>query len=147
MLKIAINGYGRIGRNVLRAWVERGCPQDLQFVAINDLGDAHTLMHLTRYDSTHGRFTGHADLEAQALVITEPIHQQKYVIPLLQESMPEQLPWQTLEAMWFWNVQASLEPRRKRHVICKQGQKKSLLVLHRLMKSMQPLFTVLIINN
>jgi len=97
MLKIAINGYGRIGRNVLRAWVERGCPQDLQFVAINDLGDAHTLMHLTRYDSTHGRFTGHADLEAQALVITEPIHQQKYVIPLLQESMPEQLPWQTLE--------------------------------------------------
>jgi glyceraldehyde-3-phosphate dehydrogenase/erythrose-4-phosphate dehydrogenase len=58
MLKIAINGYGRIGRNVLRAWVERGCPEALRFVAINDLGDAQTLMHLTRYDSTHGRFTG-----------------------------------------------------------------------------------------
>jgi glyceraldehyde 3-phosphate dehydrogenase len=40
MLKIAINGYGRIGRNVLRAWVERGCPEALRFVAINDLGDA-----------------------------------------------------------------------------------------------------------
>jgi glyceraldehyde 3-phosphate dehydrogenase len=86
MLKIAINGYGRIGRNVLRAWVERGCPRALRFVAINDLGDAHTLMHLTRYDTTHGRFTGTAHLEQSNLVLQPKDCESYYHIPLLQQS-------------------------------------------------------------
>ncbi len=55
MLRIAINGYGRIGRDILRALFERGLHNKLQIVAINDLGNAETLAHLTRFDSTFGR--------------------------------------------------------------------------------------------
>ena len=58
-IKVAINGYGRIGRNVLRAFYEGGKKQDIQIVAINDLGDAKSNAHLTRYDTAHGKFPGH----------------------------------------------------------------------------------------
>ena len=95
-LRIAINGYGRIGRNVLRAWVERGCPAQLEFAAINDLGDREALVHLTRYDSTHGRFTGKADLDHTDLVIKTAENHTTYRIPLLQQSQPELLPWRAL---------------------------------------------------
>ena len=57
-LRVAINGFGRIGRNVLRAWVERGFDPALDLVAVNDLWDGDTLAHLLRYDSAHGRFWG-----------------------------------------------------------------------------------------
>ena len=62
MQRIAINGFGRIGRNVLRAWFEN--PKDFNFdiVAINDVADVETLLHLFKYDSTHGRFPGQVDL-------------------------------------------------------------------------------------
>ena len=96
-LRVAINGYGRIGRHVLRAWLERGCPADLQFVAINDLGQAQALMHLTRYDSTHGRFNGHADLVDGQLAISPSNDQQQYLIPLYNQAQPENLPWKTLD--------------------------------------------------
>lgn len=58
MQRVAINGFGRIGRNVLRAWFEN--PKDFNFeiVAINDIADVETLIHLFKYDSTHGRFPG-----------------------------------------------------------------------------------------
>lgn len=56
--RIAINGYGRIGRCVLRAFYESTDYADLRLVAINDLADIANLSHLTRYDSTHGRFLG-----------------------------------------------------------------------------------------
>ena len=57
-IKVGINGYGRIGRNVLRALYESGRTGEIQIVAINDLGDANTNAHLTRYDTAHGRFNG-----------------------------------------------------------------------------------------
>ena len=57
-IKIAINGYGRIGRNILRALYEGGKKHDIQIVAINDLGDTKINAHLTRYDTTHGKFPG-----------------------------------------------------------------------------------------
>ncbi len=60
-IKVAINGYGRIGRNVLRAFYEGGKKQDIQIVAINDLGDAKSNAHLTRYDTAHGKFPGTVD--------------------------------------------------------------------------------------
>ncbi len=97
MLKIAINGYGRIGRHVLRAWVERGCPADLQFVAINDLGQAQALMHLTRYDSTHGRFQGTADLVEGQLAISPADGESRYLIPLFNQASPLLLPWKSLD--------------------------------------------------
>ena len=58
MLRLAINGYGRIGRSVLRALYESPLRSELQVVAVNELADARTVLHLTRYDSTHGRFNG-----------------------------------------------------------------------------------------
>src|SRR5688572_21724797 len=57
-IKVAINGYGRIGRNVLRALYESQRTGEIQIVAINDLGDANTNAHLTKYDTVHGRFPG-----------------------------------------------------------------------------------------
>ena len=56
MIRLAINGYGRIGRSVLRALYESHWRSRLQVVAINELADAHTVLHLSKYDSTHGRF-------------------------------------------------------------------------------------------
>ena len=57
-IKVAINGYGRIGRNIMRAIYESGRNNEIQVVAINDLGDAHTNAHLTQYDTAHGKFNG-----------------------------------------------------------------------------------------
>ena len=62
-IKVAINGYGRIGRNVLRAHYEGGKTHDLQIVAINDLGDAKINAHLTRHDTVHGPFKGSVTVE------------------------------------------------------------------------------------
>ena len=56
MLRLAINGYGRIGRSILRALYESPLKDDVALVAINEIADAGTVLHLTRYDSTHGRF-------------------------------------------------------------------------------------------
>ncbi len=59
MLNIAINGFGRIGRNTLRNIFLRGATDELQVIAINDLTDTKTLAHLFKYDSVHGPFSGH----------------------------------------------------------------------------------------
>ena len=66
-IKVAINGYGRIGRNILRAHYEGGRKHDLQIVAINDLGDPKTNAHLTKYDTAHGKFPGKVALGEAAM--------------------------------------------------------------------------------
>jgi len=94
-LRVAINGFGRIGRHVLRAFVEAGERQPLQVVAINDLGQPEALAHLLRYDSTHGRFPADVALEASpsgAQVLR--VGDQR--IALLSEAHPEKLPWRHL---------------------------------------------------
>jgi glyceraldehyde 3-phosphate dehydrogenase len=68
-IKVAINGYGRIGRNVLRAFYEGGKKQDIQIVAINDLGNAEHNAHLTRYDTTHGKFPGTVVVEGDNMIV------------------------------------------------------------------------------
>lgn len=89
-LRVAINGYGRIGRNVLRAYFEAGGHEGLEFVAINDLGQPEALAHLTRYDSTHGRFAGEVTLAEDVLQINgKALH-------LFSEPLPENLPWAAL---------------------------------------------------
>lgn len=90
MLRIAINGYGRIGRNILRSLFERGLHTQVQIVAINDLGEAQTLAHLTRFDSTFGRFAHEVQLTDQHLVI------EGQSIRLLSEPDATRLPWQAL---------------------------------------------------
>ncbi|MFI4913626.1 MAG: type I glyceraldehyde-3-phosphate dehydrogenase [Steroidobacterales bacterium] len=86
-VKVGINGYGRIGRNVLRALYESGKRGDLQIVAINDLGDAKINAHLTRHDTTHGPFRGEVKVEGDALVINDDR------IRVLSERDPGKLPW------------------------------------------------------
>ena len=68
-IKVAINGYGRIGRNILRALYESGRTDQFQIVAINDLGNAETNAHLTQYDTAHGRFPGTVSAEDGFLVV------------------------------------------------------------------------------
>ncbi|WP_193162679.1 type I glyceraldehyde-3-phosphate dehydrogenase [Microbulbifer hainanensis] len=73
-IRLAINGYGRIGRSVLRALYESGARDRMQIVAINELADCATIAHLTKYDSVHGRFAGHVSTEAETLIVNgDPI--------------------------------------------------------------------------
>src|SRR4029079_18300076 len=68
-IKVAINGYGRIGRNVLRAHYEDGKKHDIAIVAINDLGSPETNAHLTRYDTAHGKFPGKIAVDGDSMVV------------------------------------------------------------------------------
>jgi glyceraldehyde 3-phosphate dehydrogenase len=68
-IKVAINGYGRIGRNILRAHYESGKKNDIQIVAINDLGNAESNAHLTRYDTAHGKFPGTVVVEGDNMIV------------------------------------------------------------------------------
>ena len=68
-LKVGINGYGRIGRNVLRALYEAGRQKEISIVAVNDLGDAETNAYLTRHDSVHGRFRGEVRVDGDPMVV------------------------------------------------------------------------------
>lgn len=89
-VKVAINGYGRIGRNVLRALYESNRNSEIRVVAINDLGDAETNAHLTRYDTVHGRFPGEIAVEAGDLVVNGDR------IKVCAERDPSKLPWAEL---------------------------------------------------
>ncbi|MEO7773474.1 MAG: type I glyceraldehyde-3-phosphate dehydrogenase [Steroidobacteraceae bacterium] len=89
-LKVGINGYGRIGRNILRALYEANRTKDLQIVAINDLGDARTNAHLTRYDTAHGKFKGTIEVDGDSMVVNGDR------IKVLAERDPAKLPWGTL---------------------------------------------------
>jgi glyceraldehyde 3-phosphate dehydrogenase len=90
-IRVAINGYGRIGRNILRAHYEGGKKHDLQFVAINDLGNAQTNAHLTRYDTTHGKFPGTVAVEGEAMVVNGDR------IQVCARRNPAELPWKDLK--------------------------------------------------
>jgi glyceraldehyde 3-phosphate dehydrogenase len=89
-IKVAINGYGRIGRNILRAHYEDGRKHDLSIVAINDLGSPETNAHLTRHDTAHGHFPGRIDVEGDAMVVNGDR------IRVFAERNPAQLPWGSL---------------------------------------------------
>jgi len=86
-IKVGINGYGRIGRNILRALYESKRNHEIQIVAINDLGDANTNAHLTRYDTAHGRFPGEVSVEGDAMVVNGDR------IRVLAQRDPAKLPW------------------------------------------------------
>jgi glyceraldehyde 3-phosphate dehydrogenase len=86
-VKIGINGYGRIGRNVLRALYETGRTSEFRIMAINDLGDAESNAHLTRYDTAHGKFPGEVKVEGGDLVVNGDR------IRVLAERDPAKLPW------------------------------------------------------
>jgi glyceraldehyde 3-phosphate dehydrogenase len=90
-IKVAINGFGRIGRNILRAHYAAGKKQALEFVAINDLGDAKTNAHLLKYDTAHGRFNGSVEVEGDSMVVNGDR------IRVVAERDPTKLPWKSLD--------------------------------------------------
>ncbi|MFI3219651.1 MAG: type I glyceraldehyde-3-phosphate dehydrogenase [Methylococcales bacterium] len=89
-IKVAINGYGRIGRNIMRALYESGRTNEIQIVAINDLGDSKTNAHLTKYDTVHGKFGFDVSVDGDYIVINGDR------IRVLAERDPSKLPWAEL---------------------------------------------------
>ena len=86
-IKVAINGYGRIGRNVLRALYEAGRNKEIQIVAVNDLGNAETNAYLTRYDTVHGKFPGTVEVDGNYMIVNGD------KIRVFAERDPSKLPW------------------------------------------------------
>ena len=86
-IRVAINGYGRIGRNILRAHYEGGKKHPIEIVAINDLGNAQTNAHLTQYDTAHGRFPGTVHVDGDSIVVNGDR------IRVLASRNPADLPW------------------------------------------------------
>jgi glyceraldehyde 3-phosphate dehydrogenase len=91
-VKVGINGYGRIGRNVLRALYESNRQREIQIVAINDLCDAQANAHLTRYDTAHGKFPGQVSVEGDAMVVNGDR------IKVTAQRDPAQIPWGAMGA-------------------------------------------------
>ena len=89
-VRVAINGYGRIGRNILRAHYESDKSHDLQIVAINDLGPPETNAHLTRYDTAHGKFPGKVEVQGDEMVVNGDR------IKVVAQRDPAKLPWKDL---------------------------------------------------
>lgn len=89
-VKVAINGYGRIGRNILRSLYESGRNEEISIVAVNDLGDANTNAHLTRYDTAHGKFPGEISVDGEHMVVNGDR------IRVCAERDPGKLPWAEL---------------------------------------------------
>ena len=86
-INVGINGYGRIGRNILRALYESGRTDEVRIVAVNDLGNAETNAHLTRYDTAHGKFPGMVEVDGDHMVVNGDR------IRVLSERDPAKLPW------------------------------------------------------
>ncbi|CBW73910.1 Glyceraldehyde 3-phosphate dehydrogenase (EC 1.2.1.12) [Mycetohabitans rhizoxinica HKI 454] len=89
-IRVAINGYGRIGRNTLRAHYEGGKKHDIEIVAINDLGNAQTNAHLTQYDTAHGKFPGTVSVDGDYMIVNGD------KIRVLANRNPAELPWDDL---------------------------------------------------
>src|SRR6201988_4447882 len=88
-IRVAINGFGRIGRNILRAIAESG-RKDIEIVALNDLGPVETNAHLLRFDSVHGRFPGEVTVKGDSISLGNG------TIKVTAERAPAKLPWKDL---------------------------------------------------
>lgn len=119
--KIAINGYGRIGRNVLRAFFASQHRAHMEIVAINDLGDSRTNAHLTRYDSVHGRFDKAVSVDDHHLIIDGQR------IKLFSERDPAQLPWKELGIDLVLECTGFFASREKAGIHLQAGAKKVLI--------------------
>jgi len=120
-IKVAINGYGRIGRNTLRALYENNRQSEIEIVAINDLGDAKTLAHLTHYDTVHGKFPGTIELEDNHLVVNGD------AITMYQERDPSKLPWKELGVDVVFECTGLFTSREKAGLHLTAGAKKVLI--------------------
>jgi len=120
-IRVAINGYGRIGRNVLRACYEGGRTDEIEIVAINDLGDVNINAHLTRYDTTHGKFIGEVAVKDGDLIVDgDPIK-------CLSERDPSKLPWKALNIDVVYECTGLFAKKDKAKVHLDAGAKKVLI--------------------
>ena len=120
-IRVAINGYGRIGRNVVRALYESGYNEKISLVAINDLADASFNAHLTKYDSVHGRFDGTVEVEDKYLVINGD------KVLTTQERNPADLPWGDLEVDVVYECTGLFTSREKAAMHIEAGAKKVII--------------------
>ncbi|MES1926446.1 type I glyceraldehyde-3-phosphate dehydrogenase [Salinisphaera sp. T31B1] len=120
-VKVGINGYGRIGRNVLRALYESGRTSEIEIVAINDLGNAQTNAHLTQYDTAHGRFPGEVSVDGDNLVVNGD------KIKVLAERNPADLPWGDLGVDIVLECTGLFASEEKASAHLKGGAKKVLI--------------------
>ncbi len=120
-IRVAINGYGRIGRNVLRAHYEGGKKHDIEIVAINDLGDPKTNAHLTQYDTAHGRFPGTVSVEGDYMVVNGD------KIRVLANRNPAELPWGELNVDVVMECTGFFTSKEKASAHLKGGAKKVII--------------------
>jgi glyceraldehyde 3-phosphate dehydrogenase len=120
-IKVAINGYGRIGRNVLRAHYEGGKKHDIQIVAINDLGDPKTNAHLTKYDTAHGPFPGTVSVDGDYMVVNGD------KIRVLANRNPAELPWGELGVDVVMECTGFFTTKEKASAHLKGGAKKVII--------------------
>jgi glyceraldehyde 3-phosphate dehydrogenase len=117
-IKVGINGYGRIGRNILRALYEANRQKEIQIVAINDLGDAQTNAHLTRYDTVHGKFNGEVKVDGDSMVVNGDR------IKVLAERDPAKLPWGQLGVDFVFECTGLFTSKAKAGLHIQGGAKK-----------------------
>ncbi len=120
-INIAINGYGRIGRNVLRVLYESAQGEDIRLVAINNRADINTAAHLTRYDTTHGRFSASVEVDSDCLVVNGDR------IRFLQGEDPAALPWRALGIDVLLECTGKFNSRDKAKLHLDAGARKVLL--------------------
>ena len=120
-IKVAINGYGRIGRNILRAHYEGGKKHDIQIVAINDLGDPKTNAHLTKYDTAHGKFPGTVTVDGDYMVVNGDR------IRVLANRNPAELPWGALGVDVVLECTGFFTSKEKASAHLKGGAKKVII--------------------
>jgi len=120
MIRVAINGYGRIGRSVLRALYESGARDSVQVVAINEPADSKTIAHLTRYDSTHGRFPGVIEESEHSLSINGDS------IEILHQQHLDQLPWRDMGIDLVLECSGSFSDRETAEMHLSSGAKRVL---------------------
>jgi glyceraldehyde 3-phosphate dehydrogenase len=120
-IKVGINGYGRIGRNILRAAYEGKRTGEMQIVALNDLGDAKTNVHLTRYDTVHGKFPGEVKVDGDSMVVNGDR------IRVLAERDPSKLPWGDLGVDIVLECTGLFTSKAKASAHLKGGAKKVLI--------------------
>jgi glyceraldehyde 3-phosphate dehydrogenase len=120
-IKVAINGYGRIGRNILRAFYEGGKKQDIQIVAINDLGNAEHNAHLTRYDTTHGKFPGTVTVAGDKMIVNGD------EIRVFAQRNPAEIPWGELKVDVVLECTGFFTTKEKASAHLKGGAKKVII--------------------
>jgi glyceraldehyde 3-phosphate dehydrogenase len=120
-IKVGINGYGRIGRNILRALYEAKRTSEIEIVAINDLGDANTNAHLTRYDTAHGKFPGEVQVDGDSMVVNGSR------IRVLAERDPSKLPWGQLGVECVLECTGLFTTKAKAGAHLKGGAKKVII--------------------